>query len=122
MDNLTNKDLAVGIFDAINKRDFKEFEDYISSELVFDFPGVDQMKGSKRVILFFNILFRKYKKLHFHVTDVIVDNNNACVRWENEGTEANGEPYSNKGITWFNFKENKISFMSDYFKDTSFTK
>lgn len=83
MNNLTNKDLAVGVFSAINKRDFTEFESYIADDLTFDFPGVDQIKGAKRVILFFNVLFRKYKVLQFHVSDVVSDDKKACVKWEN---------------------------------------
>ncbi len=122
MNNLTNKDLAVGVFSAINKRDFTEFESYIADDLTFDFPGVDQIKGAKRVILFFNVLFRKYKVLQFHVSDVVSDDKKACVKWENRGEEKEGALYSNSGLTWFYFENGKIIFMSDYFKDTSFTK
>jgi ketosteroid isomerase-like protein len=122
MNNLTNKELAVGVFSAINKRDFTEFESYIADDLTFDFPGVDQIKGAKRVILFFNVLFRKYKVLQFHVSDVVSDDKKACVKWENSGEEKDGALYSNSGLTWFYFENGKINFMSDYFKDTSFTK
>lgn len=121
MGKLTYREIAIGIFGAISKRDFSEFETYINEDLIFDFPGVDQMKGAKRVILFFNILFRKYKSLTFNVIDVIIENDKACVMWNNEGEEKDGTPYANTGLTWFKFSGDKISLMSDYFKDTSFT-
>jgi len=120
MTKLLQKEIAVGIFGAINKRDFTEFESYINDDLIFNFPGVDEMKGAKRVILFFNILFRKYKSLTFTVNDAIVQDNKACVTWNNEGEEKDGTLYTNTGLTWFVFTDGKISFMSDYFKDTSF--
>ncbi len=121
MTKLSQKEIAVGIFGAINKRDFTEFESYINDDLIFNFPGVDEMKGAKRVILFFNILFRKYKSLKFNVTEVIAQDNKVCVMWNNVGEEKDGALYENTGLTWFVFTDGKISFMSDYFKDTSFT-
>jgi ketosteroid isomerase-like protein len=45
----------------------------------------------------------------------------ACVIWSNEGQHKTGEAYRNRGITFLQFKEGKIIFLSDYFKDTSFT-
>jgi ketosteroid isomerase-like protein len=121
MSDMTQKEIAVGIFHAINKRDFTEFAEYITEDLVFDFPGVDPIQGSKRVILFFNILFRKYKSLSFNVMDAMVDDEKACVKWNNSGELKDGTPYANNGVTWFQFSHGKISHMSDYFKDTSFT-
>jgi ketosteroid isomerase-like protein len=121
MSEMTQKEIAVGIFHAINKRDFTEFAEYITEDLGFDFPGVDPMQGSKRVILFFNILFRKYKSLLFDVIDAMVDGEKACVKWNNSGELKDGTPYANNGVTWFQFSQGKISHMSDYFKDTSFT-
>jgi len=122
MTKLSQKEIAVGIFGAINKRDFTEFESYINEDIILNFPAVDQMKGAKRVMLFFNILFRKYKSLKFNVSDVIVQENKACVMWNNEGEETDGTSYSNTGLTWFYFTNGRISLMSDFFKDTSFTK
>ena len=122
MSKLTNGEIALGVFDAINQRNFQEFESYISSEIKFDFPGVEEIHGAKKVIIFFMILFRKYKTLEFRVIDIVEADQKACVMWENKGEENDGTLYSNKGLTWFYLKENQIIFMSDYFKDTSFTK
>ena len=122
MSKLNNQDIAVGIYSAINKRDFTEFKSYVDDQIIFDFPGTEQMQGAKRVILFFQILFRKYKSLQFEVKDVITDNNKVCVMWENRGEEKDGAKYKNSGLTWFYFENGKIRFMSDYFKDTSFAK
>lgn len=122
MSKISIKEISKLVFESINKRDFIKFESIVNEDIIFDFPGVDQMKGIKKVILFFNILFRKYKALHFEIIDIIVDEDKTCVKWNNKGEEKDGTLYSNSGLTWFYFKNGKVSFMSDYFKDTSFNK
>ena len=112
---------ATSVFDAMNAKEFSSFETNASEDICFDFPGVERMEGLKRVILFFKVLLRKYKELIFSVNDVIVDKDKACVVWTNSGVYLDGSPYKNSGITLFHFKDEKIHFISDYFKDTSFT-
>ncbi|PLX11977.1 MAG: hypothetical protein C0597_14210 [Marinilabiliales bacterium] len=63
---------------------------------------------------------RKYKDLQFNVTEVILEDKKACVVWTNRGEYNDGTPYNNSGITLFHFKDDKVSFISDYFKNTSF--
>jgi ketosteroid isomerase-like protein len=58
--------------------------------------------------------------LHFTVTEIITADDRACAVWNNEGEDVKGNPYTNAGITLLHFREEKISFISDYFKDTSF--
>jgi len=119
--NLLYKDLAKGIFDAMNKRDFSEIQNSISENLIFDFPGAGRIDGAKRVVLFLTALLRKYSVLQFNVSEVFVEGDRACAIWTNQGESKDGKPYANKGVTIFQFTDNKIGSMSDYFKDTSFT-
>ncbi len=116
------QDAARGIFKAMNTRDFREFENLVSQDVVFDFPGAGRIAGIKRVLVFLKALLRKYPKLAFTVSEIITDNQNACAVWTNKGEDINGNPYSNCGITLLYFRENKLTFISDYFKDTSFVK
>lgn len=116
------RETSIRLFDAINNRDFETFEAIVTDGVRFDFPGVDLMEGRKRVVMFFKILFRKYSKLEFNVETVIADKSKTCVKWNNSGELSNGEAYSNVGLTWLDFEGEKIAFMSDYFKDTSFIK
>lgn len=115
------KKMAVGVFEAMNTSEFSKFQENACEDISFEFPGVDRIEGSKRVILFFKVLLRKYKDLKFEVTDVILEDDKACVVWNNKGEYNDGTPYKNSGITLFHFREKKVSFISDYFKDTSFT-
>lgn len=114
------KKMAISIFDAMNTSNFTTFQENAAENISFDFPGVDRVEGVKRVILFFKVLLRKYKKLCFTVTDVLVDNEKACAIWTNKGEEKNGKLYKNSGMTLFHFDGEKVVYISDYFKDTSF--
>jgi ketosteroid isomerase-like protein len=115
------KDLAKGVFDAMNTRDFSEMQKNITDNLVFDFPGAGKIEGAKRVVLFLTALLRKYSVLKFTVSEVFVEGERACAIWTNKGESKDGKPYANSGVTIFQFDDGKISSMSDYFKDTSFT-
>ena len=115
------KNLAQGVYDALNNRDFTEMQTNITENLVFDFPGAGRIEGAKRVVLFLHALLRKYETLNFSVSDIFVEGEKACAIWTNKGQHKDGKPYSNSGVTIFHFTNEKISLMSDYFKDTSFT-
>jgi ketosteroid isomerase-like protein len=115
------KKLARGVFEAMNKRDFSEMQKNIADNLVFDFPGAGKIEGAKRVVIFLTALLRKYSVLQFTVSEVFVEEEKACAIWTNIGESKDGKPYTNSGVTIFQFDNEKISSMSDYFKDTSFT-
>ena len=115
------KKLAKGVFEAMNKRDFSEMQKNITENLTFDFPGAGKIEGAKRVVIFLTALLRKYSVLQFNVSEVFTEGERACAIWTNKGESKDGQPYSNSGVTVFQFSEGKISSMSDYFKDTSFT-
>ena len=121
MDSSFYKNLAQSVFDAMNNNNLSSMEPNVNESVVFDFPGSGRIEGAKRVILFLTVLLRKYKSLTFDVQEIIVEGNKACAVWTNKGELRDGEPYINQGITLFYFADNKIQFMSDYFKDTSFT-
>ena len=114
------KDTTRIIFDALNSRDLSQLEEHLAEDALFEFPGTELLQGPKKILLFFKILFRKYPRLQFHVRDVIVENDQTCAIWTNEGQDSKGNPYKNRGITLVRVKDGKIVFISDYFKDTSF--
>jgi ketosteroid isomerase-like protein len=119
-DNPLTRICAENIFAAMNSRDVSGLAPYIAEEAVFDFPGAGCITGKKRILLFFKVLFRKYPRLTFSIDDIIVDGDRACAVWSNEGEDAHGTPYRNRGITLVRLADGQITFISDYFKDTSF--
>ncbi len=112
--------MAEGVFTAMNARDFSDFEQMITEDIIFDFPGAERAEGSRRALVLLKSLLRKYPRLHFRISEVITQKDRACVVWTNEGEDIRGNPYTNAGITLQHFRDGKISFISDYFKDTSF--
>jgi ketosteroid isomerase-like protein len=97
------------------------YEKLITKKVAFDFPGAGRTEGARRTLLLLKSMLRKYPELTFTVKEIMVQENRACAIWVNEGRDRKGLPYSNSGITLFHFSDGKISFISDYFKDTSFT-
>ena len=93
---------------------------HLAEDAVLDFPGAGRIEGRRRIVAFVRVLFRKFPRLEFTIHDVIVEKERSCVVWTNRGERANGNAYSNSGITLAETSDGKIVFISDYFKDTSF--
>ena len=109
------------LFEAMNKRDFSLVEEHLDEEMSFDFPGINPVEGRKRVIIMLKALHRKFPELVFNIIDIIIADNKSVVIWSNSGFDIHGKEYSNRGNTLLYFESGKVKFMSDYFKDTSFT-
>lgn len=116
-----NSELAQIVFKAMNSRDLSITGPFMNNDVVLDFPGSGRIGGYKRVLIFIKALLRRYPNLTFTIKDVITDKDRACTVWTNKGMHQDGSPYENSGITLFHFSGGKITLMSDYFKDTSFT-
>ena len=108
------------IFTSLNNRELSLLDEYLDEQATFDFPGTTLIKGRKKIILFFKILFRKYPHLTFTVKETIVEGDYVCVLWTNQGINHKGHSYNNSGVTFVHITGGKIFFLSDYFKDTSF--
>ena len=115
-----NKHIAGIIFSSLNNRELSLLTNYLDENAAFDFPGTKLIKGRKKILTFFKILFRKYPRLTFTIEKTIEDGEQVCVQWTNEGVTSQGNPYNNRGITFVHISEGKIHFISDYFKNTSF--
>ena len=110
----------VDLFEIINRRDLERFNDLLTEEAEFYFPKTQPLLGRNRIIRFFKILFRQYPKLTFEVQGEIVQGQRAAVHWTNQGVHKSGKPYKNEGVTILELEGNKIRYISDFFKDTSF--
>jgi ketosteroid isomerase-like protein len=113
--------ISRALFTAMDTRDFSYIEQHMDEGLIFDFPGIGIVEGRKRVLTFMKAMLRKYSSLSFTISRCIQQDDHSCVVWTNQGNLNSGEPYRNSGITLVRFAEEQIVFISDYFKDTSFT-
>jgi len=111
---------AAVIFEAMNSRDLSLLDPHLSDDVRFDFPGSGVITGKKRVLVFLKALLRKYPDIAFSIQDVITGDDKFCVVWTNTARLDTPRPYRNSGITLVRCAGNRITFISDYFKDTSF--
>ncbi len=105
-------------FDALNGRDFTIIEDLLDTNAQLLFPKSQPLLGKKRILKFLRLLFRAYPQLVFSVQRIIRQENLAAIHWTNRGKNRHGEPYENEGVTLIETADNRICFISDFFKDT----
>lgn len=118
----SKKELSVLVFQAMNRRDFSELDPFFDEEVCFDFPGVKLVEGRRKFHIFLKALLIGYPVLEFSVEEIICSEKASAVVWSNKGFDVDDKPYDNRGITLIRFRDDRIVFVSDYFKDTSFVK
>ena len=116
----TPRDLAALLFETMNTRCADHVLPCLAQDAVFEFPGSAPMRGARRISVFFRALWRQYPDLAFTVSDMLVDGTRICVVWTNRGRHRSGAPYQNSGVTLLRCDGGCITWISDYFKDTSF--
>lgn len=105
-------------FEMLNHRDTKKMENLVTPDAELYFPKTQPLLGSRRIFKFLNILFRQYPELTFTIQKVIRQGDHAAVHWTNQGMNRRKEPYQNEGVTILEMQDGRISFISDFFKDT----
>ncbi|KPJ74128.1 hypothetical protein AMJ52_01835 [candidate division TA06 bacterium DG_78] len=121
MNSIEFKDLVKEFFRLLNKKELENLTAFLSPAVIFYFPGTKSLSGPHKVIQLFKAIFRKYPDLTFRIKDIIVEENRLAVSWTNSGTDVNGDPYQNEGVTLFRIEQGYVTYISDYFKNTSFT-
>jgi len=109
------------LIDSLNRRDVTPLKPLIDEQAVFFFPGAKPVAGAERMCRFFEILFYRFPRLVFTVGRVVGDDRCAAAEWTNEGEDRRGAPYANQGVTFLELAAGRIVYLSDTFKDTSFT-
>jgi len=105
-------------FEVFNNRDIKEMGSLLNPAAELFFPKTDPLVGKEHVLKFVHILLRRYPELSFKIKRVIQQGDRAAVHWTNRGRNRRNEPYQNEGVTILEMKDGKISFISDFFKNT----
>ena len=109
---------VVDFFEAVNRRDLEQLGNLLTENAEFYFPKTQPLLGRSQIVRFFKILFRQYPELSFQIERTIIQENRAAVHWTNHGFNRRKEPYENEGVTIIEEDMGRISFMSDFFKDT----
>jgi ketosteroid isomerase-like protein len=115
---MLNESTIRHFFDMFNRRELDKMAMLLDSHSELHFPKTRALVGEARILKFISILFKQYPQLQFEIQDIICQGNRAAVHWKNRGRNRKGEPYYNEGVSWMIFKDNRIQWMSDFFKDT----
>ena len=105
-------------FEVLSEQSLDEADNLLDPQAEFYFPKTQPLVGTDRLLKFLKIFFRQYPELVFTVLRVIHNGDQAAVHWTNRGINRRKEPYENEGVTIMEIKEGKISFISDFFKNT----
>ncbi len=115
------KNLVEDFFEKANKKEFEGLKITLAPNAAFYFPGTKMVQGPDKICQLLRVISRKYPDLTFTIKEIIIENNNAAVSWTNQGTDRQGNCYNNEGVTIIKTANGLITYLSDYFKDTSFT-
>ncbi|MBA4392829.1 MAG: hypothetical protein C0407_04675 [Desulfobacca sp.] len=115
---MTAEKVTTDFFASVNSRDLNQLADLLTENARLFFPKTQPIQGKDRILKFLRILFRQYPELTFQIHRIIIQENQVAVHWQNRGIIRKSEPYENEGVTWFEFIDGHIDFISDFFKDT----
>jgi len=115
---MSDEQIAQRFFEVFNNRDTEKMAALLSSDAEFFFPKTKPLIGKDRILKFLGILFRQYPQLTFTIQRVIEQGEQAAVHWTNQGFNRRREPYQNEGVTILAMQNGKISYISDFFKNT----
>jgi len=115
---VSNEQCVDQFFHFVNTRNLGRLEELLSDTAEFYFPKTRPLLGKKHIIRFFKILFRQYPELKFQVLRKVVQGDISAIHWVNHGSNKKGDPYSNEGVTLLEMEENRIRWISDFFKNT----
>jgi ketosteroid isomerase-like protein len=114
---LTREETISHFFRRVSDHDLS-VTDMLTETAEFHFPKTQPLLGKEPIRKFFGILARQYPQLVFDLQKIIVQGDHAAVHWKNRGVNRRQEPYENEGVTIMEFKDSKISFLNDFFKNT----
>ena len=105
-------------FDVFDHRDLVKMGGVLTADAELFFPKTQPLVGEERIFKFLKILFRQFPELTFEIQRVILQGKWAAVHWTNKGMNRHKKPYQNEGVTLLEIQDDKIKFISDFFKDT----
>lgn len=118
MTNAVTREVIVDFYDLLSGQQIDGLNDALTEEAVLLFPKTQPLNGKEKIIRFFRLLFRQYPELKFQIQRTIIQGDSAAVHWTNRGFTRKKEAYENEGVTLMQFKEGKVSFLNDFFKNT----
>lgn len=118
---MTKLEISKFIFEAMSENKPADLLPYFDTNVKFNFPGIGTITGNRMVARIIGMILKRYNYLKFYVDKIVKENDTYCVFWHNKGElKQDKSIYENVGMTLIEFENDKVRFLSDYFKDTSF--
>jgi len=118
LDPMSKEQTFLKFFEVLSEQALDKADNLLAPQAEFYFPKTQPLVGKDRILKFLKIFFRQYPELSFTVVRVIRQGDQAAVHWTNRGMNRRKEPYENEGVTILEMENGKISFISDFFKNT----
>jgi ketosteroid isomerase-like protein len=105
----------------LESRDLKRVRNWFAQDAVLWMPPTEPIEGSTRIAAMFRVIYGMYAELHWKVTAVhAIGESRFVYETESWGTIGKDTPYKNYILSIIEFDANdRISYLSDYFKDTA---
>jgi hypothetical protein len=116
-----SEQLCLAFMRDLEARDPDALRLRFSENAILWIPPAQPIQGARRIQVMFKLIFRMYSEIHWKVTDFYPVGNQRYIYATNSwGTIGRDTPYKNHVLTVIDFDaEGKISYLSDYFKDTA---
>jgi limonene-1,2-epoxide hydrolase len=118
---VTLEDRVREFMDVVERRDHRALEDWFAEEAMVWIPPRAPVRGARRILAMFRVIFRRYAEIHWRVTAVHELGERRCMYLTDSWGKVEGDdPYHNHVMSLLEFDEaGRISSLSDYFKDTA---
>ena len=107
--------------DVVERRDHRALEEWFAESAEVWIPPRPPVRGARRILAMFRIIFRRYAEIHWRVTAVHELGERRCIYLTDSwGSVDGGVPYHNHVLSLLELDaEGRIASLSDYFKDTA---
>ncbi|MDH6252629.1 hypothetical protein M2347_002356 [Chryseobacterium sp. H1D6B] len=104
----------------LNSLNIEHLEKWFTDESIIWIPPSKEISGKNRILALFRAIFRRYEKIEWRVCEIFsLGDQKYFYQTISVGTMTGKGIYENNICTLVHFSESgKITYLSDYFKDT----
>jgi limonene-1,2-epoxide hydrolase len=105
----------------LESRDLERVEKWFAPDAVLWMPPTDPISGARRIAAMFRVIYRMYTEIHWAVQEVhSIGANRYIYATDSWGIIGSATSYKNHILSIIEFDEqDRIKYLSDYFKDTA---
>ncbi len=101
-------------YEIVNAGNWNEWLTLFDKNIVMDEQLAGHLEGIETLRGAIGGIERGYSKFIMHPQLMVIEGDEACVIWSFEGANASGVPINAKGANYFQVKNGKIIYMSNF--------